>query len=59
MKIPVTLQIEDYIHQFYQLGAERLNRSPESLMEQALFIYAGLIADDINRTVSTIENSQL
>ena len=49
MKKAVTLQIEDYLYQFYQIGAEQLNRTPESLMEQALFMYAGIVANDLNQ----------
>ena len=47
MVITITLQVEDYIYRFYQMGAEQLNRSPESLMEQALFMYAGIVANDL------------
>ena len=52
MKKSVTLQIEDYLYQFYQIGAAQLNQTPEALMEQALFIYAGIVANDINNSTN-------
>lgn len=48
MKI-VQLNIEEYLYQFYQKGAEILGRTPEDLMEQALFMYAGMIAQDLEK----------
>lgn len=47
MEITVTLKVEDYIYQFYQIGASVLNRSPEELMEKALFMYAGIAAEEL------------
>lgn len=49
MKIVISLNIEDYVYQFYKQGADTLGRRTEDLMEQALFIYAGMAARDMNR----------
>ena len=43
----VQLKIEEYIYRFYQKGANVLGRTPEELMEQALFMYAGMVAEDL------------
>ena len=43
----VQLKIEEYIYQFYQKGANVLGRTPEELMEQALLMYAGMVAEDL------------
>ena len=45
MKRNVNLKVEDDIYQFYQKGAKILGSTPEELMEQALFRYAGLVAE--------------
>ena len=55
MKKTVSLQVEDYIYQFYQKGAEVLDRSPENLMEQALFMYAGIVAQGLMGTETQAE----
>ena len=47
MKIVVSLDVEDYVYHFYQKTAEALNRRPEVLMEQALYLYAGMAAQEI------------
>ena len=47
MKKTVRLKIDEYIYQFYQKGAKALGRTPEELMEQALFMYAGMVAEDL------------
>ena len=43
----VQLKIEEYIYRFYQKGANVLGRTPEELMAQALFMYAGMVAKDL------------
>ena len=48
MKLDVLLKVEDYVYQFYQMGALTLDRPVEALMEQALLMYAGIIAYDLN-----------
>ena len=47
MEIIVSLKVEDYVYRFYQKGAEALDRRPEELMEQALFMYAGILAQEL------------
>ena len=49
MKRMITLNVDDYVYQFYQIGANTLNVSVEEIMEQALYMYAGIIANDINQ----------
>ena len=45
VKITTAVTIPDYVYDFYQKGAERLNReSPEEMMEIALAQYAGRVA---------------
>ena len=47
MEIVVSLNVEDYVYGFYQKCAQELQKRPEELMEQALFAYAGMIAQDM------------
>ena len=47
MKIVVSLNVEDYLHLLYQKSAEAMQKRPEELMEQALFLYAGMVAEDV------------
>jgi len=47
MKRRITLEVDDYIYTFYQKGAGILQRTAEDLMEQALFMYAGIVARDL------------
>ena len=47
MRIVLSLEVEDFVYQFYQKGAEVLQKRPEELMEQALFMYAGMVAQDM------------
>jgi len=49
MHITVSLNIEDYVYRFYETGAEALCKRPEELMEQALFMYAGIVAQQMIR----------
>ena len=53
MKRNVQLNVEEYIYQFYQKGAKVLERTPEELMEQALFMYAGMVADELLQNEQT------
>lgn len=50
MKKSILLNIDDYVYQFYQIGAETLGRPVEELMEQALYMYAGIVANDLNQS---------
>ena len=43
----MSLNVQDYIYLFYQKSAQALQKRPEEPMEQALFAYAGMIAQDI------------
>ena len=47
MEIVVALNLQDYLYQFYKKSAESMEKTPEELMEQALFLYAGMIAKDM------------
>lgn len=47
MEIVVSLKVQDFVFQFYQKCAEALHKRTEELMEQALFMYAGMIAQDM------------
>ena len=47
MEIVVSLKVRDYVYQFYQKSADVLHKRPEEVMEQALFLYAGMIAKDM------------
>ena len=47
MEIVVSLKVQDYVYLFYQKSAQALQKSPEELMEQALFTYAGMIAQNM------------
>ena len=47
MEIVVSLKVQDYVYLFYQKSAQALQKSREELMEQALFTYAGMIAQDM------------
>ena len=47
MKRMIQLNVEDYVYQFYKKGADALNRTAEELMEQAILMYAGMIAEDL------------
>ena len=47
MDVIVSLKVEDYVYLFYQKGAMILNKRPEELMEEAIFKYAGMIANDL------------
>lgn len=50
MRVVVTLEIDDYVYQFYKKGANILQMQPKEVMENALFMYAGIIADDLLRS---------
>ena len=50
MKKSISLNVDDYVYQFYQIGAKTLDRPVEELIEQALFMYAGIIASDLNQS---------
>ena len=47
MDVIVSLKVEDYVYLFYQKGAMILIKRPEELMEEAIFHYAGMIANDL------------
>lgn len=47
MRVVVTLEIDDYVFQFYKKGANLLKLRPEEVMQKALFMYAGIIAKDL------------
>ena len=47
MEIVVSLNVQDYLYLFYQKSAEAMQKRPEELMEQALFLYAGMVAEDV------------
>ena len=47
MEIVVSLKVRDYVYQFYQKSADVLHKRSEEVMEQALFLYAGMIAKDM------------
>lgn len=50
MKTEITILVEDYVLEFYTRIADSMgNCTPEALMSEALFRYAGMIADDMNR----------
>lgn len=59
MEITVTLKVEDYVYQFYQIGAEVLNRTPEDMMEEALFMYAGIAAQELTKNREKTKDSYL
>ncbi len=59
MKIVLTLDVEDYVYQFYQRGAEALNRSPEELMQEAVFRYAGIVAQELMQNKEATDNLQI
>lgn len=48
MKVVVTLKIDDYVYQFYKKGAALLKKPLEKVLEDALFMYAGMIAKDLS-----------
>lgn len=48
MKIATTVDVEDYVYAFFRKAATELgNTTPEKLMSQALYMYAGMVAADI------------
>ena len=50
MKIATTVDVEDYVYAFYRKAATEIgNTTPEKLMSQALYIYAGMVAEDIQK----------
>ena len=51
MNVRTSVTIPDYVYDFYKIGAARLNRKkPEELMEIALVQYAGIVAQDLQKT---------
>ena len=48
MEIIVSLKVPDFVYQFYQKSGQMLDKRPEELMEQALFLYAGAIAQELS-----------
>ena len=45
MKIATTVGVEDYVYAFFRKAATELgNTTPEKLMSQALYMYAGMVA---------------
>ena len=59
MKKKVVLQVDDYLYRFYQQGADTLQRTPEDMMEQALFLYAGIVAQDLLKSGPHSEESMI
>ena len=49
MKTKVVIDVEDYVYQFYQVGANALRISVVDAMERALYMYADLVANDMNQ----------
>lgn len=50
MKITTNITVEDYIYDFYSKVAQDMgNVSPEEIMSRALFMYAGIVAMDIEQ----------
>ena len=47
MDIVVSLNVQDYLYRFYQKCAQELQKRPEEIMEQVLFMYAGTVAKDM------------
>ena len=47
MEIIVSLKVQDFVYRFYQKSGQMLHKRPEELMEQALFQYAGTIAQEL------------
>jgi len=56
MEIVVSLKVRDYVYQFYQKSADVLHKRPEEVMEQALFLYAGMLAQDMIQGRDASEN---
>lgn len=48
MKIVTNIAIPDFVYRFYmQVATDLGDRTPEDVMADALFTYAGLVAQDI------------
>ena len=51
MEITTSVTVQDYVYKFYQKAASVMgNTTAEALMSKALFLYAGLIAEDLQRS---------
>lgn len=48
MKVVTTIAVPSFVYQFYMKAANEIgNKTPEDVMADALFTYAGMIAQDI------------
>ena len=50
MKTEITILVEDFVLEFYTRISDSMgDRTPEELMAEAVFHYAGMVADNMNR----------
>ena len=48
MKVVTTIAVPSFVYKFYMKAADEIgNKTPEDVMADALFTYAGMIAQDI------------
>ena len=60
MKIQKTIWVEDYVLEFYTIISDSMgDRTPEELMAEAVFHYAGMVADNMNRLRAESEDAPL
>lgn len=60
MKIQKTIWVEDYVLEFYTRISDSMgDRTPEELMAEAVFHYAGMVADNMNRLRAESEDAPL
>lgn len=58
MKLTVTLDIEDYVYEFYKTAASDMGISIEEVLSSALYMYAGIVAMEMEKRHKQKKNNK-